>query len=138
MAEEFRRRFSLDESAIDPRLKNRILSADGEEEVGSWNGQSVEDLARELERIEEFADANYAGLPHSANIPEDLKDQVEKDYPIWAADPSGNCLVGEHADKIESVEAIRAHYASKYGGVEQFKEKLRKERERMIAEMKRS
>ena len=138
MAEEFRRRFSHDESAIDPRLKNRILSADGEEEVGSWDGQSVHELARELERIEEFADANYAGLPHSVNIPEDLKDQVEKDYPIWAADPSGNCLVGEHAEKIESVETIRTHYDSRYGGVEQFKEKLRKERERMIAELKRS
>lgn len=136
MASEIRRRFSLDESAIDPRLKNRILSADGDEELGSWDGQSVHDLARELERIEEFADANYAGLPHSQNIPEDLRDQVEKDYPIWAADPSGNCLVGEHAEQIETVDAIRSYYDKKYGGVEQFKEKLRQERERMIAEMK--
>ncbi|UCD11819.1 MAG: hypothetical protein JSU88_01640 [Nitrospinaceae bacterium] len=136
MASEIRRRFSLDESAIDPRLKNRILSADGDEELGSWDGQSVHDLARELERIEEFADANYAGLPHSQNIPEDLRDQVEKDYPIWAADPSGNCLVGEHAEQIETVDAIRSYYDKNYGGVEQFKEKLRQERERMIAEMK--
>jgi hypothetical protein len=136
MASEIRRRFSLDEAAIDPQLKNRILSADGEEEVGSWDGESVQDLAQELERIEEFADANYAGLPHSQNIPEDLRDQVEKDYPIWAADKSGNCLVGEHAGQIESVAAIRAHYEGKYGGVEKFKEKLRLEREQMIAELK--
>jgi len=137
LASEIRRRYSLDEASIDPRLKNRILSADGEEELGSWDGESVHDLVRELERIEEFADANYAGLPHSQNIPEDLRDQVEKDYPIWAADKAGNCLVGEHAGQVESVDAIRAHYDGKYGGVDKFKEKLRLEREQMIAEMNR-
>ena len=136
MASEIRRRFSLDEAAIDPQLKNRILSADGEEEVGSWDGESVQDLAQELERIDEFADANYAGLPHSQNIPEDLRDQVEKDYPIWAADPSGNCLVGEHAEQIETVDAIRSYYDKKYGGVEQFKEKLRQERVQWDTELR--
>ncbi len=136
MAEPHRRRFSLDEVKIDPRLKNRILSADGDEEVGAWDGEKIEDLVTELDRIEERVDANYAGLPHNENIPEDLRDQVEKDLPIWACDKAGNCLVGEGATKIRSVEQIRAHYDKKYGGVDKFKEKLRKEREALIARLK--
>ncbi len=136
MAEEHRRRFSLDEVKIDPRLKNRIMSADGEEEVGAWDGEKIEDLVKELDRIEERVDANYAGLPHNDNIPEDLRDQVEKDLPIWACDRAGNCLVGDGATKIRSVEQIRNRYAKKYGGVDQFKEKLRREREAFVNQLK--
>jgi len=136
MAPEIKRRFSLDKSGIDPRLQNRIMSADGDEELGSWDGEHIEDLVKKLARIEEHADPNYSGLPHNANIPEDLRNQVEKDLPIWACDRSGNCLVGEQADKVRSVDQIRQRYEKKYGGVENFKEKLRQERERMIREMK--
>ena len=62
---------------------------------------------------------------------------MEKDYPIWACDKSGMCLTGEHADKVVSVDKIRRHYDKKHGGVEAFKEKLRLEREQMIADLKR-
>lgn len=136
MTEEIRRRFSLDASRIDPRVKNRIMSADGEEEVGSWDGERIEDLVRELNRIEERTDPNYAGLPHNDCIPGDLKDQVEKDMPIWACDRSGNCLVGKKAVKIRHVDEIRLYYEKKHGGIEPFKEKLRLERERMIEQLK--
>lgn len=130
MTSEHRKRFSLDEVKIDPGLKNRIFSFDGEEAVGSWDGQSIKDLAKELERIEENIDPNYAGLPHAQNIPADLRDEAEKDYPIWACDVSGYCLVGDKATLIERVDTIREHYHKKYGGLEKFKELLRIERER--------
>jgi hypothetical protein len=136
MAPEAQRRFSLDKVEIDPRLLNRIMSADGDDELGSWDGQNIEDLVKELDRIEERTDPNYAGLPHGKNIPEDLRSQVEKDLPIWACDVSGNCLVGEQADKIRNVDQIRNRYEKKYGGVEKFKEKLRLEREKFVQGLK--
>ena len=138
MASEHRRRFSLDKVEIDPAIKNRIMSADGDDHVGDWDGENIENLVKELDRIEERVDANYCSLPHNSNLPEDLRDQVEKDYPIWACDRSGQCLTGQHADKIVSVDKIRQHYDKKHGGVEAFKEKLRLEREKMIAELNRN
>ena len=136
MAPEPQRRFSLDKVQIDPRLKNRIRSADGDDELGSWDGKNIEDLVKELDRIEERSDPNYASLPHGDNIPEDLRSQVEKDLPIWACDASGNCLIGEQADKIRNVDQIRKRYEKKYGSVENFKEKLRQEREQFIRSLK--
>ena len=138
MAEEFRRRFSLDKVVIDPAIKNRILSAEDDDHVGDWDGENIDDLVKELDRIEERIDANYNNLPHNSNLPEDLRDQVEKDYPIWACDRHELCLTGEHADKVVSVDKIRQHYDKKHGGVEAFREKLRLEREQMIAELKRN
>ena len=132
MGEELRRRFSLDKANIDPSLKNRIFSADGDEEVGSWNGENIQQLVEELDRIEERVDANYGSLPLNQNIPEDLRNQVEKDFPVWACDRSGLCLTGENATDIVPVEEIRKHYVQKYGGIDQYKEKLRLEREKMI------
>jgi len=136
MVPEQQRRFSLDKVQIDPHLKNRIMSADGDDELGSWDGEKIEDLVKELDRIEERSDPNYAGLPHGDNIPEDLRSQVEKDLPIWACDVSGNCIVGDQADKIRNVDQIRKRYEKKYGGVENFKEKLRLEREQFIQKLK--
>ena len=135
MSAEIPRRFSLEETKLDPKLVNRITSADGDETVGYWDGQSIEELAKELERIEEDTDANYAGLPHNKNIPDDIKNQVEKDYPVWACDVNGRCIVGEQAVDIEHVDTIRAHYTEKYGGIEQFKEKLIQERQKLIDSM---
>jgi len=121
---------------IDPAILNRILSADGDTVLGAWDGESIHDLIRELDRIEEHADANYAGLPHKKNIPEDLRYQVETDYYIWACDKSGLCLVGETSTEVEPVDAIRAHYQKKYGGVDRFKEVLRKEIEQRNTRLK--
>ncbi|MBI4383447.1 MAG: hypothetical protein HY579_05365 [Nitrospinae bacterium] len=136
MGSEYPRRFSPDRAPIDPALANRIFSFDGEEVLGYWNGLSIDDLARELERIEEDADPNYAGLPHGQNIPEDLRDEAEKDYPIWACDVTGRCLVGENATRIENADAIREHYHKKHGGLEKFKELLRIEREQKIESLR--
>ena len=135
MASEQGRRFSLDKVEIDPAIKNIIMSADGDEHVGDWDGENIEDLVKELDRIEERVDANYTSLPHNSNLPEDLREQVEKDYPIWACDKHGLCLTGEHADTIVTVDKIRGRYTKKYGGVAAFKEKLRLEREKFMAEL---
>ena len=138
MAEEHRRRFSLDKVDIDPAIKNRIMSADGDDHVGDWDGKNIDDLVKELDRIEERVDANYNSLPHNFNLPEDLRNQVEKDYPIWACDSQEKCLTGEHADKVVSADKIRRHYEKKHGGVAAFREKLQLEREQMIADLKRN
>ena len=74
------RRFSLDPIKVDPTLRNRIFSADGDEQVGEWNGEDINDLVKELDRIEERIDANYNSLPHSENIPKDLNYVVNKNY----------------------------------------------------------
>lgn len=136
MAEEQRRRFSLDKVEIDPEIKMRIMSADGDDHVGDWNGEHIEELVKELDRIEERVDANYSNLPYSENIPADFKDQVEKDFPIWACDRHAKCLTGEHADTVVTVDDIRKHYDQEHGGIEAFKEKLRLEREKMIEELR--
>jgi hypothetical protein len=137
MVDESGRRFSLDKVVIDPAIKNRIMSADGDEHVGDWDGENIDDLVKELDRIEERVDANYNSLPHISNLPEDLRGQVDKDFPIWACDKDQRCLTGEYSDTVVSVDQIRTHYDKKYGGVEAFREKLRLEREQMIADLKR-
>ena len=129
------RRFSLDPIKVDPSLINRIFSADGDETVGEWNGDDINDLVKELERIEERIDANYNSLPHSGNIPEDLRGAIEKDCSIWACDIKGNCLTGEQGADVESTDRIRAKYILKYGSLEDFKKKIRLEREKFIADI---
>jgi hypothetical protein len=130
------RRFSLDPINIDPSLLNKIFSADGDETVGEWNGEDINNLVKELDRIEERVDANYNSLPHTKNIPEDLKGDVEKDCSIWTCDIKGNCLTGEQGADIESADQIRKRYILKYGSMEAFKEKVRIDREKFVEEIK--
>jgi hypothetical protein len=129
------RRFSLDPMKVDPSLLNRIFSADGDEKVGEWDGEDINDLVKELDRIEERVDANYNSLPHLKNIPEDLRGTIEKDCSIWTCDVKGNCLTGEQGEDIQSADQIREKYILKYGSLEAFKEKIRIEREKFIAEV---
>ena len=129
------RRFSLDPIKVDPSLQNRIFSANGDETVGEWNGEDINDLIKELERIEERIDANYNSLPHTGNIPEDLRGAVEKDCSIWTCDIKGNCLTGEQGADVESTDQIREKYILKYGSLQAFKEKIRLEREKFITDV---
>ena len=133
---EIGRRFSLDKVKVDPILKNKIFSADGDDHIGDWNGECVDDLVKEIDRIEERTDPNYSSLPHRENIPEDLRLEVEKDFPIWTCDIKERCLVGDAGDDIKSVTEIREFYKNEYGGIEKFKEKLRLDREKFIQEVK--
>ena len=127
MASNNSRKFSLDKQEVDPEISNRIMSADGDESLGSWNGELIHDLMKELDRIEEYADANYSALPHQVNIPNDLRAPGSVDFPIWTCDSNGLCLAGEYANKIVSVEEIRAYYKSKHGGTERFIAKVQQE-----------
>jgi hypothetical protein len=133
---EIGRRFSLDKVTIDPILKNKIFSADGDDHIGDWNGECIDDLVKEIDRIEERTDPNYSSLPHRENIPEDFRLEVEKDFPIWTCDIKERCLVGDGGDDIKTVAEIREFYENKYGGIEKFKEKLRLDREKFIQEVK--
>ena len=133
---EIGRRFSLDKPKIDPTLKNKIFSADGDEHVGDWDGECIDDLIKEIDRIEERIDPNYSSLPHSDNIPDDLKEEIGKDYPIWTCDKKGRCLVGDSGSEVMTTDEIRNHYINKFGSVEKFKEKVRIDREKFIQEVK--
>ena len=133
---EIGRRFSLDKVTVDPILKNKIFSADGDDHIGDWNGECIDDLVKEIDRIEERTDPNYSSLPHRGNIPEDLRLEVEKDFPIWTCDIKERCLVGDGGDDIKTVAEIREFYKNEYGGIEKFKEKLRLDREKFIQEVK--
>ena len=130
------RRFSLDKVKVDPILKNKIFSADGDDHIGDWNGECIDDLVKEIDRIEERADPNYSSLPHRENIPEDLRLEVEKDFPIWTCDKKERCLVGDAGDDIKTVEEIRKFYEKEYGGIKNFKDKLLQDREKFIQEVK--
>ncbi len=130
------RRFSLDPINVDPSLLNKIFSADCHETIGEWNGEDINDLVKELDRIEERVDANYNSLPHTKNIPKDLKGDVEKDCSIWPCDINENCLTGEQGADIESADQIRKRYILKYGSMEAFKEKVRIDREKFVEEIK--
>jgi len=133
---EIGRRFSLDKITVDPQLKNRIFSADGDDHIGDWDGECIDDLIKEIDRIEERRDPNYSSLPHSSNIPDDLKPEIGKDYPIWTCDIKGRCLVGDTGSEIMTVDEIRSHYVNKYGSIDKFKEKLKIDREKFIQEIK--
>ena len=133
---EMGRRFSLDKVKVDPILKNKIFSADGDDHIGDWNGECIDDLVKEIDRIEERSDPNYSSLPHRENIPEDLRLEVEKDFPIWTCDKKERCLVGDAGDDIKTVEEIRKFYEKKYGSIKNFKEKLLQDREKFIQEVK--
>ena len=133
---EMGRRFSLDKVKVDPILKNKIFSADGDDHIGDWNGECIDDLVKEIDRIEERVDPNYSSLPHRENIPEDLRLEVEKDFPIWTCDKKERCLVGDAGDDIKTVEEIRKFYEKEYGSIKNFKEKLLQDREKFIQEVK--
>ena len=130
------RRFSLDKVKVDPILKNKIFSADGDDHIGDWNGECIDDLVKEIDRIEERSDPNYSSLPHRENIPEDLRLEVEKDFPIWTCDIKERCLVGDAGDDIKTVEEIRKFYEKEYGSIKNFKDKLLQDREKFIQEVK--
>jgi hypothetical protein len=133
---EIGRRFSLDKVTVDPALRNKIFSADGDDHIGDWDGEYVDDLVKEIDRIEERRDVNYSSLPHSYNIPDEFKPEIGKDYPIWTCDKNGRCLAGDTGEEILTIEEIRTHYINKYGSIDQFKEKLKIDREKFVQEIK--
>ena len=81
--------------------------------VGSWNGNSAQELMTEFTRIrKQLAEEKCREkvipreMPHRGQIPEDLK--TFNAYPLWGCDKSGSCLVGAGANRIEPVEKVLA------------------------------
>ena len=88
------------------------ITTDAGRVVGSWNGESAEELQKEIARIREQLKSESTRerlkpkeMPHRDQLPEDLHNF--RAYHIWGCDQSGNCVVGTHADRIEPVEKVR-------------------------------
>ena len=93
-------------------MTNEIKTNEGRV-IGSWDGNSVEDLKRELNRIRQALASEGKGekvqprdMPHRDQLPADLKSFNA--YPLWGCDKSGSCLVGAGANRIKSVEKVLA------------------------------
>jgi len=82
--------------------------------VGSWDGESVQELQAELDRIRPQLSQDApedrlfpAGVPHREQLPEDL--HKFSAYPIWACDKSQHCLCGARANRVVSVTDVRQY-----------------------------
>jgi hypothetical protein len=81
--------------------------------VGRWDGNSVEELKRELARIKQVLASEGRGekvqprgIPHRDQLHPDL--QNFNAYPLWGCDKNGSCLVGAGVNKIEPIEKVLA------------------------------
>lgn len=81
--------------------------------VGSWNGNSSQELKKELARINRGLVAEKSSekliprdMPHRDQIPDHLK--AFNAYPLWGCDKSGSCLVGASANRIEPAQKVLA------------------------------
>lgn len=81
--------------------------------VGHWSGEEITELQAELSRIRDELKVGESTerlvakeMPHRDQLPEDLHNF--KAYHIWGCDPSGNCLVGTHANRIEPLDKVRS------------------------------
>ena len=79
--------------------------------VGRWDGSNVRDLEKELDRIKRaLRDEGTsdrvapAGVPHSGQMPEELR--KFNAYAVWGCDGSKQCLCGANANRIVSVEDV--------------------------------
>lgn len=82
--------------------------------IGTWNGDNVQDLQSELNRIRQQLSQEApedrlfpGGVPHRDQLPEDLHNFSA--YPIWACDPAENCLCGARANRVVSVTDVRQY-----------------------------
>lgn len=94
-------------------MSDDILSIAGRN-VGRWNGENVQDLQQELERISQELSSEGSGerlspkdMPHRDRLPEDLR--TFKAYPIWGYDKHANCLCGARANRVVSAEDVRQY-----------------------------
>ena len=90
-------------------MSDDILSRDGQA-VGSWNGEDVQDLMASLSEIRKQHKVIPEGIPHKDQFPEDLRSFTA--YLLWGCDKKQNCLVGSGANRIETVDSIRAFYGN--------------------------
>ena len=88
--------------------------------IKNWDKKDIEVLFNLLYDAEEICQELEYEFSHeidmsSLPVSDKFKDEVDEysTYPIWACDDNGDCLVGESADSIENIKAIKNYYESK-------------------------
>jgi len=103
---------STEQSLVNIPVEDQITLPDGAV-VGSWNGDHIKDLQKEIQRIQSEQKSNGSprsnfvtkfGVPHQEQIPIHLKDFIA--YIIWGVDKFGQALVASRANRIEEVDYI--------------------------------
>lgn len=103
---------STEQSLVNIPIEDQITLPDGAV-VGSWNGDHIKDLQKEIQRIQSEQKSNGSprsnfvtkfGVPHQEQVPIHLKDFIA--YIIWGVDKSGQALVASRANRIEEVDYI--------------------------------
>lgn len=78
--------------------------------IENWDHENVEDLRDMLAELKEANERNQFMVDEvdMADLPsEDIPDDIDTSYPVWAMDKRGFCLVGAAADVIEHVDTVR-------------------------------
>jgi hypothetical protein len=103
---------NTEQSTVIEPIEDDITLPDGSV-VGSWNGDDIKDLQKEIQRIQSQQKSNGTqrnnyvtkfGVPHQEQVPLHLKDFIA--YIIWGIDKSGKALVASRANRIEEVSYI--------------------------------
>ena len=103
---------STEQSLVNIPVEDQITLPDGTV-VGSWNGDHIKDLQKEIQRIQSEQKSNGSprsnfvtkfGVPHQEQVPIHLKDFIA--YIIWGVDKFGQALVASRANRIEEVDYI--------------------------------
>jgi len=103
---------STEQSLVNIPVEDQITLPDGVV-VGSWNGDHIKDLQKEIQRIQSEQKSNGSprsnfvtkfGVPHQEQVPIHLKDFIA--YIIWGVDKFGQALVASRANRIEEVDYI--------------------------------
>jgi hypothetical protein len=103
---------STEQSLVNIPVEDQITLPDGDV-VGSWNGDHIKDLQKEIQRIQSEQKSNGSprsnfvtkfGVPHQEQVPIHLKDFIA--YIIWGVDKFGQALVASRANRIEEVDYI--------------------------------
>ena len=103
---------STEQSLVNIPVEDQITLPDGAV-VGSWNGDNIKDLQKEIQRIQSEQKSNGSprsnfvtkfGVPHQEQVPIHLKDFIA--YIIWGVDKFGQALVASRANRIEEVDYI--------------------------------
>lgn len=66
-----------------------------------WDHKDVADL-RDFIAVNAITNGQMSALPS-----QDIPDDVDTSYPVWAMDKNGDMLVGDSADEIISLEEFR-------------------------------
>ncbi len=103
---------STEQSLVNIPVEDQITLPDGAV-VGSWNGDHIKDLQKEIQRIQSEQKSNGSprsnfvtkfGVPHQEQVPIHLMDFIA--YIIWGVDKFGQALVASRANRIEEVDYI--------------------------------